>query len=228
MIPLRDSVRSRSFPIINILIILTNCYVFWQELFLSNPGLNMFVRQYGVIPAKIHSILALQGLSWGLLPLITAMFLHGGWLHLLGNMLYLWVFGDNVEDRMGHLKYLLFYLAAGVAGNLAQVWADPASDVPAIGASGAVAGVLGAYFIWYPRARILTLVPIFIFISMVEIPALVYLFFWFGLQVLNGLVSLTSPGTVVAWWAHIGGFLAGIIGALLNWGKSTPHYPRNK
>ena len=225
MIPLRDSVRSRSFPMVNILIIFANCYVFWQELFLSDRGLEMFVRQYGVIPAKIHGILAWQGLSWGLLPLVTAMFLHGGWLHLLGNMLYLWVFGDNVEDRMGHLKYLFFYLAAGVAGNLAQVWADPASGAPAIGASGAVAGVLGAYFIWYPRARILTLVPIFIFISIVEIPALVYLFFWFGLQVLNGLVSLASPGTVVAWWAHIGGFLAGIIGALLNRRKSTPYYP---
>lgn len=215
MIPLRDSLRSRSFPIVTILLILANFYLFWQELSLSEHALDRFVHSYGVIPARITDVFAHEGISWGLLPLVTAMFLHGGWLHLLGNMLYLWVFGDNVEDRLGHVNFLVFYLAAGVAGNLAHIGADPASTIPAIGASGAVAGVLGAYFIWYPGARILTLVPIFIFISFVEIYAIFYLFLWFGLQLISGLVSLAVPGSAVAWWAHVGGFLAGIIWALL-------------
>lgn len=216
MIPLRDSVRSRTFPIVTVSLILVNFYIFWQELSLSERALEKFVHHFGVIPAQIYGGLLHEGLSWGLLPLITSMFLHGGWLHLLGNMLYLWVFGDNVEDTMGHVKFLFFYLAAGVAGGLAQIWADPGSTVPTIGASGAIAGVLGAYFIWYPRARILTLLPIIIFISIVEIPAIYYLFLWFGLQLINGLVSLAVPGNVVAWWAHIGGFVAGVSLALLN------------
>lgn len=210
MIPLRDSLRSRSFPIVTILLIIANFYIFLQELTLSAPALDKFVHHFGVIPAQIYGIFVHEGLSWGLLPLLTSMFLHGGWLHLLGNMLYLWVFGDNVEDRMGHAKFLLFYLAAGIAGALAQIWADPGSTIPTIGASGAIAGVLGAYFLWYPRARILTLLPIVIFISIVEIPAIYYLFLWFGLQLINGLVSLAVPGNVVAWWAHIGGFIAGV------------------
>lgn len=215
MIPLRDSLRSRNFPIVTILLILTNFFIFWQELSLSDPALTNVVHQFGVIPAQISQILIKEGLSWGLLPLITATFLHGGWLHLLGNMLYLWVFGDNIEDRLGRVKFLVFYLGVGAVGNLAQVWAEPGSTIPAIGASGAVAGVLGAYFIWYPRSRILTLVPIFIFISIVEVPAIFYLFLWFGLQLLNGVLSLTASGNVVAWWAHIGGFLAGIVVATL-------------
>lgn len=215
MIPLRDSLRSRSFPIITISLILANFYIFWQELILSEQGLDKFVHHFGVIPAQISSVFVHEGLSWGLMPLVTSMFLHGGWLHLLGNMLYLWVFGDNVEDRMGHVKFFLFYLAAGIAGALAQISADPGSTIPTIGASGAIAGVLGAYFLWYPRARILTLVPIFLFISIVEIPAIYYLFLWFGLQLINGLVSLAMPGNVVAWWAHVGGFLAGVVLALL-------------
>lgn len=215
MIPLRDSLRSRSFPIVTILLIIANFYIFLQELTLSATALDKFVHHFGVIPAQIYGIFVHEGLSWGLLPLLTSMFLHGGWLHLLGNMLYLWVFGDNVEDRMGHAKFLLFYLAAGIAGALAQIWADPGSTIPTIGASGAIAGVLGAYFLWYPRARILTLLPIVIFISIVEIPAIYYLFLWFGLQLINGLVSLAMPGNVVAWWAHVGGFLAGVVLAWL-------------
>lgn len=222
MIPLRDSLRSRSFPIVTILLILANFYLFLQELSLSEHALDRFVNSYGVIPARINDVFVHEGISWGLIPLVTAMFLHGGWLHLLGNMLYLWVFGDNVEDRLGHIKFLVFYLAVGVVGNLAHILADPASNIPTIGASGAVAGVLGAYFIWYPRARILTLVPIFIFISFVEIHAIFYLFLWFGLQLINGLVSLAAPGNVVAWWAHVGGFLAGVAWALLQGRKKEP------
>lgn len=215
MIPLRDSLRSRSFPVVTILLIVLNAYVFLHELFLSAHALDILVHRFGVVPAQMGNILAHEGISWMLLPLITATFLHGGWLHMLGNMLYLWVFGDNIEDRLGHFKFLVFYLMAGIAGNLAHIWSDPASTAPVIGASGAIAGVLGAYFIWYPRARILTLVPIFIFISFVEIPAIFYLFLWFGLQLLNGLVSLAAPGNVVAWWAHIGGFVAGMAVAVL-------------
>lgn len=215
MIPLRDSVRSRTFPSVTILLILVNIYIFLQEVGLSERAMDTFVHRFGLIPAHITDVFIHQGLAWGLLPLITATFLHGGWLHLIGNMWYLWVFGDNVEDRMGHLRYLLFYLAVGALGNLAHILAEPGSTIPTIGASGAVAGVLGAYFIWYPRAKILTLVPIFIFISIVEIPAIFYLFFWFGLQLISGLVSLDAAGNVVAWWAHVGGFVAGIAGAIL-------------
>jgi membrane associated rhomboid family serine protease len=138
------------------------------------------------------------------------MFLHGGWFHLLGNMLYLWVFGDNVEDRIGHGGYLLFYLAAGAAGSLSHIAANPQSAVPTIGASGAIAGILGAYFIFFPRAKVLTLIPIGIFITTAYLPAYLFLVLWFFLQVFNAFLSGLSTATeTVAWWAHIGGFVLG-------------------
>jgi membrane associated rhomboid family serine protease len=211
LIPLRDSLRSRRFPIITVTLILINFYVFWQELSLSDRALDKLVNQFGVIPAHSLQVMAHGEPIQAFIPLITAMFLHGGWLHLLGNMLYLWVFGDNIEDRMGRFRFLLFYLTVGVCGNLAHIWFDPTSTVPTIGASGAIAGILGAYFICFPRARILTLVPIFIFISIIEIPAVFYLFLWFGLQLINGFVAFGMTGNIVAWWAHIGGFVAGVV-----------------
>lgn len=211
MIPLRDSVRSSRFPIITVVLIALNCYVFWQQLLLSDHELDRVIYHFGIIPKEISSLLQQGGPVLGLLPLVTAMFLHGGWLHLLGNMLYLWVFGDNIEDRLGRLRFLLFYLTVGVLGNLAHVWAEQASSIPTIGASGAIAGVLGAYFICYPRAKILTLIPIFIFISIQEIPAFFYLFFWFAWQLISGFIASVGPGNAVAWWAHIGGFVAGVV-----------------
>lgn len=211
MIPLRDSVRSSRFPLVTVLLIAINFYVFFRESFLSDAALEQLFQHFGVIPAQISYILGHGGPIVGLLPLITAMFLHGGWLHLLSNMLYLWIFGDNIEDRMGRFRFLLFYLTTGVLASLMQVWSDPGSQIPTIGASGAIAGVLGAYFVCYPRAKILTLIPIFIFISIQEIPAVFYLVLWFGIQLFSGFVALSISGSSVAWWAHIGGFVAGMI-----------------
>jgi membrane associated rhomboid family serine protease len=146
------------------------------------------------------------------MPLLTSTFLHGGLLHLLGNMLYLWVFGDNVEDRLGHGGYLLFYLAAGAAGSIAHIISNPQSTIPTIGASGAIAGILGAYLLFFPRARVLTLIPIGFFITTAYVPAPLFLFIWFILQVINvSFAGLTAGAQTVAWWAHIGGFVFGFI-----------------
>ena len=153
-----------------------------------------------------------------LAPLVTSMFLHGGWMHLLGNMLYLHIFGDNVEDRLGHFRYLFFYLATGIVAGVAQLVISPNSSLPMVGASGAIAGVTGAYFLFFPRARVVTLVPVFIFIQIVELPAVFFLFFWFAFQLLLGIGSLgtDASGGGVAFWAHIGGFIAGmVLGPLL-------------
>lgn len=210
MIPLRDSTRSRSFPIVNISLIIINILVFLKEITLTNQQLNYLTYFYGLIPAKVQTQLSAGvPLPAVAVPFITAMFLHGGWLHILGNMLYLWIFGDNVEDRMGHLPYLFFYLIVGVAGSTVHILANPGSQVPIIGASGAIAGILGAYFISYSRARILTLLPLPFFVTLIEVPAFFFLPFWFILQLLNG-ISTNLAANPVAWWAHIGGFLAGM------------------
>ena len=149
-----------------------------------------------------------------LAPILTSMFLHGGWLHLAFNLWFLWIFGDNVEDRLGHARYLFLYLAAGVAATLAHVFANPGSTLPAVGASGAIAGVLGAYLLAYPRARVTTLIPIFVFIHVTVLPAWVVLGMWFALQFLSGALALATTQASaggVAWWAHIGGFAAGVV-----------------
>jgi membrane associated rhomboid family serine protease len=163
-------------------------------------------------------------MTWGLVPatfswttVATSMFLHGGWAHFLGNMLYLWIFGDNVEDRFGHGRYLAFYLLCGAAAAMLQVAFSAGSRVPMVGASGAIAGVLGAYFVMFPRSRVLTLVPIFIIVQLVEVPAIVLLGLWFVLQLLSGVGSLGQRADVggVAFWAHAGGFVVGMIGVFL-------------
>lgn len=178
--------------------------------------LTGFVFNFGVIPRNVIGLVEGQvAFVPAVFPLFTAMFLHGGWFHLIGNMLYLWIFGDNVEDRLGRGKFLLLYLATGILGSLAQVWANPLAAEPVIGASGAIAGVLGAYFISYPRAKVLTLLPILFFFTFVEIPAFVFLFIWFISQSLSGFASLGVPGNPVAWWAHIGGFVAGFAGMII-------------
>jgi membrane associated rhomboid family serine protease len=208
MIPLRDNIPSRTVPIVNYALIGANIVCFLYQLSLG-PRLDRFVLTWGMVPAQMlssHGGINLTGLTTA----ITSMFLHAGWLHVLGNMLYLYIFGDNVEDRMGHCRYLLFYLLCGICAAAAQLWAAPASRIPMVGASGAIAGVMGAYFCLYPRARIVMLVFLFIFIDFIEVPAFFFIAFWFLLQFLSGALSSSSQGGV-AWWAHIGGFAGGIV-----------------
>src|SRR5262245_56578527 len=214
MFPFRDNIPSRTFPIITILIIVINVFVFLYELSLGR-GLERFIMQYGVVPGAVTGWPASnRSLSDVALPFITSMFLHGGWLHLIGNMWYLWIFGDNIEDRLGHFSYLIFYLLCGLGAGIVHTILNFDVRVPAIGASGAIAGVLGAYLVSYPGARILTLIPIFIFMQIIEIPAVIVLGFWFIMQFLAGTASLASATANtggVAWWAHVGGFVIGMI-----------------
>jgi membrane associated rhomboid family serine protease len=220
MIPLRDAIPSESFPTATVVLIALNVVAFFYELSLGQQ-LDVFIMQYGAVPLRF--ILAGQTEQVSTLerfvPLFTSMFLHGGWLHLGGNMLYLWIFGDNVEDHLGSLSFFLFYLACGLAAALAQIYVHPTSKIPMVGASGAVAGVLGAYLILLPRSRVLALIPILFFFQVVELPAFLFLLFWFGMQFLNGAVSITGAPYMtggVAWWAHVGGFVSGVaLGFLL-------------
>lgn len=220
MIPLKDSPKTRRFPIVNTALILLNIVVFVRQLALSQIELETMVFSYGLIPRTLMISLSEGNLMAAASPLLAYQFMHGGWLHIGSNMLYLWVFGDNVEDRVGHVKYLIFYLLMGILAGVAQVVFDPSSAVPIIGASGAVAGILGAYLISCPRARVLALIPIFVIFTLAEIPAVIFLGFWFILQLFSGIASI-GVGVSVAWWAHIGGFIAGII--LVNlFGKKIP------
>ncbi|GAB6158469.1 rhomboid family intramembrane serine protease [Desulfotomaculum varum] len=205
MIPLKDNIPSRSFPFVTLLLIALNTLAWLYELSLG-PYMDDLILFFGVTPVQLFHM----SLGDQLFVMTTAMFLHGSWMHFLGNMLYLWIFGDNVEDRMGKLRFLLFYLITGYLATLAHVISDPSSASPLIGASGAIAGVLGGYFILYPYARVLTLIPIFIFIQIIQIPAFYFLGFWFLLQIFNQTFSL--PGTQsVAFLAHIAGFAAGAL-----------------
>lgn len=207
MFPLYDTVRSRRFPFINWMLILLNGLIFYYEITLGEDRLYRFILNWGLIPAQLTSNYAE---SW--LTVFTSMFLHGGWLHILGNMWTLFIFGDNIEDRMGHGNYLVFYLLSGAAAAILQSVLMPASQVPMIGASGAIAGVLGAYLILYPRARIASLVPILFIFTLVEIPAVIYLGIWFVLQLFSGWSALQGAASGgIAWWAHIGGFVFGVI-----------------
>ncbi len=220
MIPLRDTAPRNRFPIINIGLILLNVLVFLHQSALPPEQLYRFIFKYGSIPANLTLNLSgilgpdfsFSALLAAALPLVTANFLHGGWLHLIGNMLYLWIFGDNIEGKVGHLQYLLLYLFMGASSQLFHLLSDPHSTVPLVGASGAIAGVLGAYFILYPRARILTLLPLGFFITFVHLPAMLFLGFWFLLQLLNASLQGAAIGVQsVAWWAHVGGFIVGLI-----------------
>ena len=203
MIPLRDVIPSRTTPYVNFVIIGLNVLVFVYELSLGDL-LDAFTENFALIPASF---------SWT--TVFTSMFMHGGVLHIGGNMLFLWIFGDNVEDRMGHGRYLVFYLMCGVAAALAQTALSPYSRVPMVGASGAIAGVMGAYFVLYPRSRILTLVPIFFFVQLIELPAIFFLGVWFLWQFLQGVGSIATAGMRtsgggIAFWAHIAGFVTGV------------------
>jgi membrane associated rhomboid family serine protease len=211
-IPLKDLNPRRSFPFINVLLILINMVVFF---FFERAMLPAAFAANAVIPARLPAFLAGHlGVAPTFLPLLTSMFLHGTILHLLGNMLFLWVFGDNVEDHFGHLGYLLFYLFCGVGSGLTHIFFNWGSHVPAVGASGAISGVMGAYLVLYPRAKVLTLV---FFIFPVEIPAVFILVYWFLIQFLQGISSLGAIASGgVAWWAHIGGFLLGMLVTLVS------------
>jgi membrane associated rhomboid family serine protease len=219
MIPLRDTQPSRTTPLITVGIIVVNVLVFLYQVSLDRFSLNYFIGEFGVIPDRLRYM-----------SLITAMFLHGGWLHLAGNMWFLWIYGDNVEDILGHGKYLLFYLLCGVAAALLQIAMNSDSRVPMIGASGAIAGVMGAYLIKFPRARILTLIPVFLFFTTVEVPAVFILLYWFVIQFFSGVGSIgyshLSQGGV-AWFAHVGGFVAGML-LILVLGTRDPYRRRRE
>ena len=216
MIPLKDLNPRRTFPIVTLGLIAVNVAVFLYQITLPPQAMTEFVMAYAMVPAKLDQALAGPAgvpLQAALLPFLTSMFLHGGWLHIIGNMWFLWIFGDNVEDELGHFRYLLFYLLCGVGSGLAQTVFSWGSPVATLGASGAISGVLGAYMLFFPRAQILTLIPLIIFFFTVKLPALFFIGFWFVLQFLSGMGSLQSGGAAggVAWWAHVGGFLLGIL-----------------
>jgi membrane associated rhomboid family serine protease len=217
MIPLRDRNPSGSFPSVTLALIAANTLVFLYEVQLG-PELRHFVARFALTPAEVTGdvLYGTASLAGTAMPFVTSMFLHGGWLHLIGNMWFLWIFGDNVEDTLGSFRYLLFYLACGLGAAGIHFAISPSSTAPTLGASGAIAGVLGAYAILFPGARVLTLVPIFLFLQIMELPALVVLGLWFVLQLFNGSFALSSSaGPGIAWWAHIGGFLVGALLILL-------------
>jgi membrane associated rhomboid family serine protease len=225
MIPLGDSTPRRSVPFVTYALIAANIFLFLIEL-AQGPNLQRFIYRWGVVPARLERWLENPVV---LITLVTSMFLHGGWLHLIGNMIYLWIFGDNVEDRLGSIRYLLFYLIGGIAAGLLQAIFTPGSRVPGIGASGAVAAVLGAYLVFFPAGRVLVGVPLFFWFEVFTVPAILALGFWFISQFFNGLLSLAvGPAAFtggVAWWAHVGGFVTGmILGPILRprWRRRSP------
>lgn len=213
MIPLRDINPRYSTPFVTVLLILANVLIFFFQLSLGQQGGERFVFTFGMIPARLTHVLGGDiPVVAAVVPLFTSMFLHGGVLHLLGNMWFLWVFGDNVEDRMGHLRYLVFYLVCGLGAGLTHAFLFPHSTIPTVGASGAISGVLGAYLVLFPGSRVITLVPLLFFFFTVRLPALIVLGLWFAIQFFGGLSAVSAPhGAGVAWWAHIGGFVLGIL-----------------
>ncbi|HUF00071.1 MAG TPA: rhomboid family intramembrane serine protease [Anaerolineales bacterium] len=217
MFPLYDTVRSRTFPLINLTLIAANILAFLYELRMDPAALKEFIFTWGLIPAHFLSD---PSTTWT--TLFSSMFLHGGWFHIINNMWVLFIFGDNVEAGMGKIRYLIFYLLGGVAAGLLQTYVLPFSSVPMIGASGAVAGVLGAYLILFPYSRIASLVPILFIFTIVEIPAVLFLVFWFVSQLYSGWFAIQGGGeSGIAWWAHIGGFIFGLIMVFFFRNRST-------
>jgi len=219
-IPLHDHIRRRSFWASTLAIIIINTLIFLFELSLGTPHLNAVIFEFGIIPARYTSHYAMRGggLEGFFVPIFASMFLHGGWLHLIGNMLFLFVFGRSIEDRFGHLKFLVIYFASGFVAAVTHIALNAGSRVPTIGASGAIAGVLGAYFVSFPSARITTLIPLFIFFWKVEVPAVLLLGYWFLIQFVTGFAMLDIQSATqggVAWWAHVGGFIIGLFFAAM-------------
>ena len=219
MIPLRDVIPSRTVPFLTVTIIILNALAWFYELGLPREDLPVFLQQFGVVPAYFAPP-----------TLISSMFLHGSWSHVLGNMWYLWIFGDNVEDRVGHGRFIVFYLLCGIAAALGQIAVDPSSTLPTIGASGAIAGVMGGYFVLYPHSRVLTLIP-WIFLQIVELPAIVLLGFWFVMQLFSaGTIAMTtsSHGGGVAFAAHVVGFVVGAGGVFVFRNRSLDPWDRTQ
>jgi len=211
LFPLKDSIPSRSFPFVNCLIITTNIIVFIYELSLGNK-LSIFLLDYGFIPEKFFAPLSIVSIPEKFLPVFTSMFIHGGWLHIIGNMYFLYIFGDNIEDRLGHMRYLFMYIIFGLAAVITQTVLFPEMNMPTVGASGAIAGVMGAYFIFFPHAYIKTLVILFIFVTIIDVPAIIFIGLWFFIQFMSGsLQTMAGSSGGIAWWAHIGGFAAGFV-----------------
>ena len=208
MVPIRDTVPSRHRPVMTWLLIITNLLVFLYQQSLDPLAYRLLNGEFGLIPLRFfqNGVDGFQELT----PFLSHLFLHAGWMHLIGNMWALWLFGDNVEDLMGPFRFLLFYICAGIVAGLVHVFSDPALPIPTIGASGAIAGVMGAYFILFPSSRIVTIIPLFFIPLFIEIPAVVYLAFWLLSQVYSALVSSQLETVSIAWSAHIGGFIAGI------------------
>jgi membrane associated rhomboid family serine protease len=216
MIPLRDVIPSRTTPYITVTIIILNALAWFAEVSMPRDVLPVFLQVYGVVPGDFRPA-----------TLITSMFLHGGWMHVIGNMWYLWIFGDNVEDRLGHGRFIVFYLLCGIVAAFGQVFADPTSMLPTIGASGAIAGVMGAYFVLYPHSRVLTLIPLFIFWEVIEVPAIVLLGFWFLIQLFSAgtiAANASTGGGGVAFMAHVAGFITGILAVFVFRRRREPDY----
>ena len=216
MIPIRDVIPSRTTPGVTITLIALNVLVYLFQLMLTERGQDAFILAFGVVPAY-----------FSLISVLTSMFVHGGLAHLAGNMLFLWIFGDNVEDRLGHGRFIAFYLMCGIAAALAQTALQPDSLVPMVGASGAIAGVMGAYFVLYPQSRVLTLIPLIIFWDVIELPAIFLLGFWFVMQLFSaGAIAVTANtgGGGVAFMAHVAGFVAGAVGVFVFRKKQPPQY----
>lgn len=221
MIPLRHTVPRRLVPHVNHALVAANVMVFIAQVMMG-PMTERIITTFGFIPARFLDPAAYRYSVWEVcITLLSSLFLHGGFVHLAGNMLYLWVFGDGVEEALGHSRYLGLYLACGAIGSLTHTIVFPTSTIPSIGASGSIAGVLGAFLILWPRTRIVTLIPFVIYWAMAELPAALFLPVWFGMQFFNGFLALAaSRGTQdvaagIAWWAHVGGFIAGVLGARL-------------
>jgi membrane associated rhomboid family serine protease len=207
MIPLRDVIPSRSTPYITVTLIVINAVAWLYELTIPGDLLPVYLQLYGVVPADFSAP-----------TLVSSMFLHGSWSHFIGNMWYLWIFGDNVEDRVGHGRFIAFYLLCGVVAALGHVAMDPASTLPTIGASGAIAGVMGGYFVLYPQSRVLTLIPLVFYVEIIELPAVLLLGFWFVMQLFNaGVIAVTANSSSggIAFVAHVAGFVAGLAGVFL-------------
>jgi len=216
VLPLRDEIPSRHAPLVTWALVAANVGVFLWQVSLPEAGVRQLFYLFGIVPARFTdpAWASAQGFpGGGGVAFLTSMFLHGGLFHLLSNVWTLWIFGDNVEDRMGRLRFLLFYLLCGLAAGGLHWWTNPTSTVPTVGASGAIAGVLGAYLRWYPGAKVLTLVPVFFYPLFVDLPAIVFLGLWFVSQLFSGVAALGLPADVggVAWWAHVGGFVAGLL-----------------
>lgn len=215
MIPLRDIIPSRTTPYVTVTVIVLNAVAWFYEVSLPESTLHAFLRSYGVVPAALDTS-----------TFVSSMFLHGSWSHVIGNMWYLWIFGDNVEDRMGHGRFIVFYLLCGVGAALGHVMAQPGSMIPTIGASGAIAGVMGAYFVLYPHSKVLTLIPLIIVWDVVELPAIFLLGFWFLMQLFSaGAIAVTADAASsggIAFVAHIAGFVLGVVGVYVFKKREAP------